>query len=129
MAPQDPPDDFIPANFTFSARAIAVLETFRAEIDANEEDKYLCAGVGWGTCTLKTGHRYEQVFVGAYKQSNRPQIEDVIQNVSGVDVFYFVVPEDYPKLEGLEIDFDEDAGGFFLRDPKTGRTNLTSSIP
>lgn len=122
-------EDFIPANFTFSARAIAALEVHRADIDATEQDKYLCAGVGWGYGTLKTGHRYEQVFVGAYTQSYLRQVKDLIQKVSGVDVVYFVVPEDYPKLEGLEIDFDGEAGGFFLRDPKTGRSNLLPPSP
>lgn len=110
------PDKIIPANFTFSSNALATLASLRAEHDASEDDKFFCWSVYWGRVDLRSGPSFESVVVGIYGESARYDIEPYIQRVSGVDLFYFVTPENYPKLEGMVIDI-EPGEGFYARPP------------
>jgi hypothetical protein len=102
------------ANFTISEGAKRGIELVRQAFNAHSSDPAAVVCIGWGRFTATSGPSFQNVVVSFYGQSYVPEIAEAIQKVSGLDVFFYANPRDYPRFEGKTLDFSEERG-FFLR--------------
>lgn len=110
------PPGILPANFTISPKAKIVIEDIRHAWNAQFDDPAVVVSVAWGIFMPYTGPSFENVVVSFYTESQLSNISDAIQNVSGLDVMLFTIPEYHHHFQGKVLDHDPKRG-FFLRDP------------
>jgi len=104
------------ANFTISENAKRGIEELRRWMDSQSSEPYSVATIGWARYIPYHGTPYERVAVTFYYQSQYREVSPAIQIVSGIEVVYVPVAEDYVKFEGKVLDWTE-GDGFFLREP------------
>jgi len=104
------------ANFTISDNAKRGIEKLRQAFNEKSTDPAAVLMIGWGRAMPNSGSSSENVVVGFYGQSEVPKIADALQDVSGLKIFFFATPKDYPNFAGKVLDFN-DHRGFFLRIP------------
>ena len=103
-------------NFAISDGGKRGIEIMRQSFDAHSSDPPDVLCVGWGRFMPNSGSAFENLAVSFYGRSQRLEIADAIQDVSGLPVVFFATPKDYTKFAGKVLDFADDRG-FFLRTP------------
>lgn len=103
------------ANFTITPRAVAAIDDLRRWWDSQVADPARVPAVAWGEYHLNTGERFSRVVISFYTDVEFDDIEEAIQEVSGVPLVFFVHDKDVFRFQGKALDFDE-ASGFHLRD-------------
>ena len=104
------------ANFTISDAAKREIENLRRFWDENVPDPAAVAMVAWGFYHFNSGEKAEGVIVSFYPKSQLSMIAHGIQQVSGMDVVFFTLPEYLPKFQDKVLDHTPERS-FFLREP------------
>jgi len=107
-------DGFIKANFTISGAAKAEIEQRRQYWDAHAASKAKFPAVAWGLYQFNDGREASNVFVTFYDESNFEEMVPYLQNVSGLDLIFFITAEYALKFAGKILDWSEKRD-FFLR--------------
>lgn len=108
--------DGLPINFTISEAAKAEFAVIRRlQLEATGDPPSVLM-VGWGTTYFNAGGTAEGVALGYYGASERAGIAHGIETVSGVELIFFILPDDYRRFAGKVLDHRPDRG-FFLADP------------
>lgn len=108
--------DGLPVNFTISEAAkaeFAVIRRFQLEATGDPPSLLM---VGWGTTYFNAGGTADGVVVGYYGASERAGVAHAIETVSGVELIFSTLPEDYGRFAGKVLDH-RPGRGFFLADP------------
>ncbi|MBI1203999.1 MAG: hypothetical protein GC182_15970 [Rhodopseudomonas sp.] len=93
------------------------IDAMRKEFDAHfSSDPAVALVVGWGHFYLNSGERSENVVIGFYPQSQFDEIAHGIQEMFGMKIVFFTIPDYRERFEGKVIDHTRDRG-FFLRAP------------
>jgi hypothetical protein len=108
--------DILRANFTISDAAKREIENLGRFWNENVPDPAGVLMVSWGFYQFNSGEKAENVVVSFYPRSQLPTVAHGIQQVSGIDVVFFTLPEYLPKFEGKVIDHTPERS-FFLRTP------------
>ena len=109
-------EEFPKANFTISENAKRGIEELRRWYDSHSPEPASVATIGWARYIPYRGEPYERAAVTFYTQSQYREISPAIQIVSGIEMVYLPVAEDYAKFEGKVLDW-VDGDGFYLREP------------
>jgi hypothetical protein len=109
-------ETFRPANFTISDNAKRGIEELRRSFDSQSSEPAAVATIGWARYIPYVGAPYERAAVTFYTRSQYREVSHAIQIVSGIEVVYVPVAEDYAKFEGKVLDWNE-GDGFYLREP------------
>ena len=103
----------LPVNFTISEQAKAEFETIRQLYLEHTDDPPAVLMVGWGTTYFNAGGTADGVVVGYYGESQRAEAERGVEMVSGVELLFFITPENHWRFAGKLLDHSS-ARGFFL---------------
>jgi hypothetical protein len=106
--------DILPANFTISSAAKREIEVIRRLWNAQFADQAGVLMVGWGLYRFNSGRKGEGVIVSFYGESQHSEIAHGIQQVSGMEVVFFTIPQYAAKFDGKILDHAPERG-FFLR--------------
>jgi hypothetical protein len=109
-------EEFPKPNFTISENAKRGIEELRQWLDSQSSEPCSVPMIGWGRYIPNHGTPYERAAVAFYTRSQYREISPAIQIVSGIEVVYLPVAEDYARFEGKVLDWIE-GDGFFLREP------------
>lgn len=104
------------ANFTISDNAKRGIEAVRQWFDPHWPDPADVATIGWVRVLPNEGEPYETVAVTFYSRSQRSEIAEAIQIISGIEVVYLPVAKDHARFEGKVLDWTSERN-FFLRAP------------
>lgn len=108
--------EILRANFTISDAAKDAIERVRQEHDAQFPEPAVLLCVAWGIHTPKSGPSWENVVISFYTRVEFPDVAHGIQEVSGVKLIFFTLPEYLDRFKGKILDYS-DSQGFFMRKP------------
>ncbi|MCJ2115087.1 hypothetical protein MKK65_00485 [Methylobacterium sp. J-001] len=87
-----PTNSYLPINFTISLEAWAEIEAIREFYDKDRDDKASVLMISWGNTVLNDGKSWGHVVIGFYRTSERHEIRDGIQMLSGHEVVFSLHP-------------------------------------
>lgn len=108
--------DGLPVNFTISEAAKSAIEDLRRDWDRRSpDDPAAVPMIGWGIFKNRREEaKLENVVVSFYNRSQLPRVKPGIEQVSGIDVLFFVTRPYHENFAGKVLDFAEERW-FFLR--------------
>lgn len=108
------PPGFIPAAFSFTPRAVAMIEQMRRDVESRDQQSIGAVGFAWGHVRLNDGTTLERPMIGFYMQSQMDEVAHAsVQYVNGVDLIVFSTRDQAKNFDGRIIDFSVE-NGFFV---------------
>ena len=107
------PPGFIPATFSFTARAVAMISQMRRDLESRDHQPIGAVGFAWGHVQLADGSKHERPVIGFYNTSDMDEVARAsVQNVGGVDLIVFSTPDQAKNFDGRNVDFSPEQGFF-----------------
>jgi hypothetical protein len=95
-------------NFTISDAAKIKIAALRSLWPSKTGENAGVLSVGWGQTTLNSGEQFEHVVIGFYAESQRPEIAHLLEQVSGLELLFFITPDNHSRFQGKVLDFTKD---------------------